>query len=71
MEAVRISESIPEAFKGMLLYDEVEGWVIGFYDDKRNGFFQSADGLKLENITHHLPLPKVPSWIERYEEQKE
>ncbi len=60
MEWYSVIEVLPEDMKEVLLFDEVAGRRIGYYHKDSNCFIRELDGLRLERVTHWMPLPDAP-----------
>jgi hypothetical protein len=59
-----ISETKPEDLRQVLIYDEVNEWVIGFYDKRSDRFIGSVDGARIANPRCWKPLPEPPKAID-------
>ncbi|MEJ6980402.1 DUF551 domain-containing protein [Pedobacter sp. P351] len=59
MRWISVLESLPAEMEFVLLYDEKEGLAIGYNFDRIN-FVQSVDGLKLNRVSHWMPIPAAP-----------
>lgn len=57
-----IEIALPEDDVRVLLYDEVEGIVIGYYDEEVEEFYTDECLWKLGNVKAWMPMPNAPNF---------
>jgi len=61
LDWIAVMEEKPQDFNHILLYDEREGEVVGYYEQIANKFISLVDGLTLRAVTHWMELPDKPT----------
>ena len=50
----------PSHLEEVLIFDDLQGFRVGYYSFITDTFFGIADGSKLSHATYWMPLPAVP-----------
>lgn len=60
MTWIPVLDTKPEALKQVLIFDDVNEYLVGFYDKKAGLFIGSVDGALIRNARYWQPLPELP-----------
>jgi hypothetical protein len=63
MACISIFEQKPAHLRKVLIYHEVNEWIIGYYDKRSGRFIGSVDGARIANPRWWKPLPEPPKAI--------
>jgi hypothetical protein len=50
----------PSDLEEVLIFDDTQGFRVGYYSLGTDTFFGIADGAKLSHATYWMPLPEIP-----------
>jgi hypothetical protein len=59
MTWILVSDLKPEEFKQVLIFDDVNEYVIGYYQEAGDFFIGSVDGSRITNARFWRPLPEL------------
>lgn len=59
-DTIWITTKYPEPFKNVLAYDIHDGYIVAYYDNIMNMFYDARSNISMPFVTAWQPLPKVP-----------
>lgn len=63
MNWISIFDTNPEDLQQVLIFDEVNECIIGYYNGAEAFFIGSVDGARISNALFWQPLPELPENI--------
>ena len=63
MSCISIFEKKPAHLRKVLIFHDVNEWIIGYYNKRSGRFIGSVDGARIDNPRCWKPLPEPPKAI--------